>query len=148
VGINATNPDIGAFIERGGKLFMLGGWGEHTLGPGNNVYYYESVVKKLGPEKVKDSVRLFMVPGMDHCLGAEYATAPTVNFEVPVLLKQWKTNGKAPNEIVVTYSAKGKPDRKHLVCAFPQVAQYKGTGGADDPAAWSCMTPKGERVRL
>jgi feruloyl esterase len=146
--INATNPDISAFIDRGGKLFMLGGWAEHTLGPGNNVHYYESVVKKLGPEKVKDSVRLFMVPGMDHCLGAEYATAPTVNFDVPALLKQWKATGKAPDEIVVTFSEKGKTDRKRLVCAFPQVAQYKGMGSADDPASWFCTTPNGARVRL
>ena len=105
-------------------------------------------MKALGPDKVKDSVRLFMVPGMDHCLGAEYPTAPTVNFDVPALLKQWKTTGKAPDQIAVTFSEKGRADRQRLVCAFPQVAQYKGTGSVDDPVNFVCTTPKGERVRL
>lgn len=146
--INETNPDISAFIDRGGKLFMMGGWGEHTLGPGNNVYYYESVVQKLGVERVKDSVRLFMVPAMDHCLGAEYPTAPTVDFDVPAALKEWKSSGKAPDQVVVTISEKGKPPRKRLVCAFPRVAQYKGTGDANDPASFACKAPEGARVRF
>ena len=67
--INQLEADISPFIDNGGKLLMVGGWNDHTLGPGNNVDYYDSIVKKLGPEKIKDSVRLFMVPGMDHCFG-------------------------------------------------------------------------------
>jgi len=146
--INGLDSDISRFIDRGGKLFMMGGWGEHTLGPGNNVYYYESIVQKLGAEKTKDSVRLFMVPAMDHCLGAEYATAPTVNFDVPSALKQWKATGKAPDQLVVTMSEKGKPDRRRLVCAFPQVASHKGTGDPTDPGNFVCKSPQGKRVRL
>jgi feruloyl esterase len=143
--INATNPDISTFIGRGGKLLLMGGWNDHTLGPGNNVHYYESVVAKLGGRTVKDSVRLFMVPGMDHCLGdsygpdAQYPTNYSVNFDPVGLLKQWKTTGQAPDHIVVT--TKGKEERKRLVCAYPRVAGYKGTGSTDDPANFSCKMP-------
>jgi feruloyl esterase len=138
--INATNPAIGAFVDRGGKLFLLGGWSDHTLGPGNNVHYYESVVAALGAAKTKDSVRLFMVPGMDHCLGADYPTAPTVKFDPIALLKQWKATGTAPDQIVVTFAEKGKTDRRFLVCAYPSVAAYNGTGSVDEPANFSCRT--------
>jgi feruloyl esterase len=143
--INATNADISKFIARGGKLLLMGGWNDHTLGPGNNVHYYESVVAKLGAGKVRDSVRLFMVPGMDHCLGdaygpnAQYPTDYAVSFDAIAFLKQWKSTGKAPEQIVVT--TKGKEERKRLVCAYPKVSSYKGSGGTDDPANFSCKAP-------
>ena len=136
--INANNPDVSKFIARGGKLMIIGGWNDHTLGPGSNVDYYESVVKKVGAKAARDGVRLFMVPGMDHCLGESYPTAPTVNFDVVGALKQWKTTGKAPDQIVVSESGNGKPDRKRLVCAYPQISQYKGSGATDDPANFVC----------
>ncbi|HVZ20957.1 MAG TPA: tannase/feruloyl esterase family alpha/beta hydrolase [Vicinamibacterales bacterium] len=143
--INATNPDISKFIDRGGKLLLMGGWNDHTLGPGNNVHYYESVVAKLGERKVRNSVRLFMVPGMDHCLGdaygptAEYPTDYKVDFDPIAAMKQWKATGKAPDQIVVTTT--GKDVRKRLVCAYPKVSQYKGTGSTSDPANFSCRMP-------
>jgi len=138
--INANNPDVGKFIARGGKLMIIGGWNDHTLGPGSNVDYYESVVKKVGAKAARDGVRLFMVPGMDHCIGESYPTAPTVKFDVVGALKQWKTSGKAPDQIIVSESGNGKPDRKRLVCAYPQISQYKGSGSTDDPANFACKS--------
>ena len=136
--INANNPDIDKFIARDGKLMLIGGWNDHTLGPGSNVDYYESVVKRVGARTARDSVRLFMVPGMDHCLGERYPTAPTVNFDVVGALKQWRATGKAPDQIVVAESGNGMPDRKRLVCAYPQISHYKGSGSTGDPANFEC----------
>ena len=144
--INATNPDVGRFIDRGGRLLLMGGWNDHTLGPGNNVHYYETVVAKLGARKVRNSVRLFMVPGMDHCFGdtygptAQYPTIYSVFFDPIDSLKRWKTTGKAPDQIIVTTRA-GQEERKRLVCAYPRLASYKGTGATDDPANFTCRTP-------
>ena len=139
--MNATNPDISRFIDRGGKLLLVGGWAEHTLAPGNNVDYYQSVVRTLGADKVRDSVRLFMVPGMDHCFGEEYEHADTYTFDTVAFLKAWKASGQAPDRIVVTHAGKGEPEQKQLVCAYPQVASYKGSGPIDDPANFSCTMP-------
>jgi feruloyl esterase len=136
--MNATNPDISRFIDRGGKLLLVGGWAEHTLAPGNNVDYYESIVKALGPDKIRDSVRLFMVPGMDHCFEEVYETADTYRFDTVGFLKAWKAAGKAPDSIIVTHAAKGEAEQRQLVCAFPQVATYNGSGPTDDPASFSC----------
>jgi feruloyl esterase len=141
--INATNPDIREFVGRGGKLLLVGGWNEHTLGPGNNVDYYESVVEKMG-KKARDSVRLFMVPGMDHCFGVTYPTADTFDLDVVSLLKEWRTTGKAPDRVIVTQTPMGEPARKRLVCAYPQLAIYKGSGSIDDPANFACKMPVDE----
>ncbi|PWT82866.1 MAG: hypothetical protein C5B57_07980 [Blastocatellia bacterium] len=138
--INATNPDIGPFAARGGKLLLVGGWND-DLGPGNNVTYYESVKKTLGEAKVRDSVRLFMVPGMHHCFGLKYPSTYTVDFDVVGALKQWKMSDHAPDQIIVTTTREGQPARRRLVCAYPRISSYKGTGNTDDPANFTCGLP-------
>jgi hypothetical protein len=144
--INATNPDISRFIDRGGKLLLMGGWNDHTLGPGNNAHFYETIVATLGEKKIKDSVRLFMVPGMDHCLGdaygpkAEWPTVYSVDFDPIAAMKQWKATGKAPDTIIVTTKGEAA-ERKRLVCAYPRISSYRGRGDIDDPASFVCRNP-------
>src|SRR5215471_15914340 len=64
--LNAINPDLSRFVRHGGKLMLIGGWNDTAIAPSTNYDYFNSVVAKMGP-KAKDSVRLFMVPGMGHC---------------------------------------------------------------------------------
>ncbi len=138
--MNATDPNIAPFIDRGGKLIMMGGWND-DLGPGNNVNYYESVVRTIGAAKARNGIRLFMVPGMAHCLAADFPTIYRVDFDLPGAAKQWKQTGNAPDDIVVTTTRKGEPAQKRRVCAYPKVSQYKGKGDAGDPANFVCKTP-------
>jgi feruloyl esterase len=138
--IDATKGDIGPFIARGGKLLLVGGWNDHTLAPGSFVDYYQMIVKALGPEKIEDSVRLFMVPGMDHCFSANYT--PRHDADLNAVLREWKSTGKAPDTLVVTrFTADGKEERKRVVCAYPQVAQYLGQGDISDPGSFRCVMP-------
>ena len=139
--INANNPDLSGFIARGGKLLLIGGWGD-DLSPNSFIDYYESVVSKMGERRIHDSVMLFMVPAMGHCLGDDYDYAPTTNFDAVGFIRRWKTTGRAPRQIVVTQGAKGEPARERLVCAYPNVARYKGTGNTEDPSNFSCQVPR------
>jgi feruloyl esterase len=139
--IQATKADIRPFVDRGGKLLLIGGWADHTLAPGSFVDYYEAVVKAVGRDKARNSVRLFMVPGMDHCLDNPIYGA-IHDLDVMEILRRWKSSGTAPDTLHITVR---KPDlsveRTRFVCAYPQVAQYKGQGSASDPASFSCRTP-------
>ncbi len=138
--INATNPDIAPFIDRGGKLIMMGGWND-DLGPGNNVDYYESVVRTVGAAKARRGIRLFMVPGMHHCLGVTYPSTYRVDFDLPAAAKQWKETGTAPDHIVVTTTTPGETPRRRLVCAYPTVSRYTGKGDTSDPKNFACQRP-------
>jgi len=139
--IQATAADIRPFIDRGGKLLLIGGWADHTLAPGSFVDYYEAVVKAVGRDKAKSSVRLFMVPGMDHCLDNPIYGA-IHDLDVAAILRRWKAGGAAPDTLQLTVrTPAGAMERTRFVCAYPQVAQYKGRGNVNDPASFSCRTP-------
>ena len=45
-------------------------WSDPGISPMNTVQYYENVVRAMGgASKITNSIRLFMVPGMNHCRG-------------------------------------------------------------------------------
>src|SRR5262249_21687732 len=118
---------------------MYHGWNDQLIAPRNAVNYYTSVTKKLGgAEKISDSFRLFMVPGMGHCSGGE----GTFNFDVMNVVEQWVEQKKAPDQIVAAHMTEGKPDRTRPLCPYPQVAVYNGSGSTDDAANFTCKAPK------
>jgi tannase/feruloyl esterase len=139
--INADNPDIKKFIARGGKLLIVEGWADAAIAPGGAVRYYTEALAKSGNSKaVRDSMRLFMVPGMGHCPGVNGAE----NYDVDgfKILQDWKQSGKAPDRLIATHYKSGKEVGQRLVCAYPRVAVYRGSGAAEDPANFSCKMPK------
>ncbi|MGH9217881.1 MAG: tannase/feruloyl esterase family alpha/beta hydrolase, partial [Vicinamibacterales bacterium] len=69
--IDSTDPNLSAFVARRGKLLLWHGWTDGLIPAQNTIDYYEKVLATIGAERVKDSVRLFMAPGVDHCSGGE-----------------------------------------------------------------------------
>jgi feruloyl esterase len=134
--VNAVDPDLGKFFARGGKLLLVDGWSDTAVPPKVAINYYNAVVKKLGAKKVKESMRFFMVPGMGHGPGTN--GAENFNLNALGLIEQWKEGGKAPDELIVSHYKDGVEVGKRLVCQYPQIAIYKGSGNPDDPASYSC----------
>jgi feruloyl esterase len=135
--LNATDPNLKAFVGHGGKLLMYHGWNDQLIAPLNSVDYYKSVVAKLGAGKTTDSLRLFMVPGMAHCQGGDGTNA----FDMVSALDQWVESGKAPDQIAAAHVTNGVADRTRPLCSYPQVAAYKGSGNTDDAANFVCKLP-------
>ncbi len=94
-------------------------------------YYGEIQAQTSG---AKDAVRLFMVPGMGHCGGGTGVNT----FDMVTPLDQWVTAGNAPTQIPASRVRNGVSDRTRPLCAYPQIAIYKGTGSLDDAANFSC----------
>lgn len=135
---DALNPDLRAYLSRGGKIIQYHGWSDPQISPRSSVEYYNSVVEKLGGmANVAGSYRLFMVPGMAHCGGGE----ATSTFDMLTALEQWVEAKKAPDSIPASRIREGKVDRTRPLCPYPQVAKYKGTGGIDDAANFTCTRP-------
>ncbi len=131
--INATNPDLKRFTAHGGKMILYHGWTDTNITPQATVEYYEKVTAQMGAAAAQ-SVRLFMVPGMNHCGGGE---GPNV-FRMTSALEQWVEEGKAPEQVLASHLSGGKVDRTRPLCPYPKTAHYQGTGDPNDAANFVC----------
>jgi feruloyl esterase len=132
--INATDPNLKPFFARGGKLLQYHGWNDQLIPPLNSVNYYINVVETVGAETTKDSYRLFMIPGMNHCQGGD---GPNT-FDKVKPLEDWVEKGQPPDHIIASHSTNGTVDRTRPLCVYPKVATYKGNGSTDDAANFFC----------
>ena len=149
--LNATDPDLSRFAARGGKLILYHGWNDPAISPLNTIDYYRSVAKTVGAEKATAFLRLYMIPGMQHCLGGPGATsfgqlgtttAKGSKHGLYTALEEWVEKDNAPSGIVATKfigDNPGKPAQMtRPICAYPEIPKYKGTGDTNDDSNFSC----------
>ena len=135
--VDSVNPDLGKFKSSGGKLLITHGWSDTGITPETSIWYYENVLKKMGPNQ-SDWLRLFMAPGMGHCGGG-----PGVNsFDSIGTLEKWVEKGIAPETMMGVGQGMTRP-----LCPYPQAAEYKGTGDLKDASNWSCKAPPATSTR-
>jgi feruloyl esterase len=144
---NSMDPDLSAFVRGGGKLITYHGTTDGLIPYGNSVNYHDSVVEKLGERTADGSVKLYVVPGMDHCSGGEGAFA--VDWLTP--LERWVERGEEPGVLPATHvvlpgppgapPTSGQPFTRP-VCPYPQVPTYRGSGDVNDAASFECAAPR------
>ncbi|KAH8107495.1 tannase and feruloyl esterase [Phellopilus nigrolimitatus] len=148
--ISTFNGDFSAFRARGGKLISYHGRSDQANPSGNSKSFYNLAARTLGlhTEALDLFYRLFLIPGMGHCLGGVGA----VNFgqlaqalpqeakepkeqssksQVPLLeadnvllaLVEWVEHGHAPDTITGV-SKDGKSSRVH--CRYPHKSIWDG----------------------
>lgn len=131
--LNAKDPDLSAFRARGGKLLIYSGWSESAIPPLATINHYESVVAH--DPTAADDVRLFMMPGVEHCFGGPGPSY--VNFLTEI--DNWAETGMAPDEITAYWlDENAQPAGARPVCAYPRVAKYDGKGNPKDPSSFEC----------
>jgi feruloyl esterase len=111
-----------------------------------------------GEEKTKDFFRLFMVPDCGMCPAMFPGT-----FDALGAVRKWVEEGIAPDQIKTTYFDQSAQFRERAgmqdagiedgagsvggilktrpVCAYPEVAIYKGSGDINDAANYKCGEP-------
>ena len=136
--IDSTDPNLSAFVARRGKLLLWHGWTDGLIPAQNTIDYYEKVLATMGAERVKDSVRLFMAPGVDHCSGGE----GTFQIDALEAIDAWVESGKAPEQLVASRPLAGGARRTRPLCPYPQVARYRGQGSTDEASNFACEPPR------
>ena len=130
--LNATDPNLGAFKARGGKLVVWHGWSDPALSALATTKYYEQVQSL--DKSATDYARLFMLPGVAHCAGG--AGPDRVDWNS--VIDNWVELGTAPDRVIASKMAGGKATRTRPLCAYPLRAIYKGSGSIDEEANFTC----------
>ena len=146
--LDSTQADLSAFSARGGKLVVIVGTDDTIAPSGEQQNYYQSVIDKMGRNKVDAFARLYVLPQTGHGLtgrsaavdGDGKAITPT---EIPSrvdrfsLLTQWVEQGKAP---AMAVDVSGQNATRPM-CSYPQYPQYH-SGDVSVAASYTCTQPK------
>jgi feruloyl esterase len=157
---DATNPDLGAFRDSGGKLILWHGLADPHIAPATTVAYYRALQEVMGPEAVADFARLYLLPGVGHCGGGR----GPAELDLLTAMMTWVESGVAPHRIETatkteTASSRfGQPDgvedrgnrppqralgvpplpaMTRPVFPWPLTAAFTGAGDVNDTASWA-----------
>ncbi|MGZ3197931.1 MAG: tannase/feruloyl esterase family alpha/beta hydrolase [Croceibacterium sp.] len=138
--LDLTPTGLGPFFARGGKLLMSHGWTDGLIPANNSVEFYTALTGALPAVRARNQLRLFMVPGMDHCGGGEGAST----FDTLGTIDSWASSGKAPERIVATRTPSPNPNAPKLppisrpLCPYPLIAKYQGAGDVNSEKSFVC----------
>jgi feruloyl esterase len=131
-----TKTDLRTYVARGGKLLLWHGWIDGLIPARSTVEYYEAVHAASG-RAAANAVKLFMLPGVDHCGGGEGAGV----FDALQAIDAWVDRAQVPERIIAQRPLPGGAPRTRPLCAYPMVARYRGTGSTDDEGNFECARP-------
>ncbi|MGP0072845.1 MAG: tannase/feruloyl esterase family alpha/beta hydrolase [Bryobacteraceae bacterium] len=131
---DTTWTNLGTFSARGGKLLFYHGMSDQAFSAMDTLDYYQRMAKANGGmDKVQSWSRMFLVPGMYHCRGGEFALD---NFDLLTAVVNWVEKGAAPDSVVAT--GKAFPGRSRPLCAYPKYAHYTGQGDPENASNFEC----------
>jgi len=101
--LDANDPDLNAFAQRGGKLLLYSGASDPAVPHPDIMKYYNRVAEACGGyEKTRDFCRFFLMPGMAHCgegNGASDAWGDQKGMSMLRTLRRWREDGIVPETL-------------------------------------------------
>jgi len=143
-----NSRDIGAFINRGGKLIFYHGLSDSgPPWPYTQKYFHDVMTQNGGMAGASKFMKLYLVPNMGHCSG----NMATDSFDMLTPMVNWIENGVAPEEIVATgnrfmpmplagpYAGLGSATRSRPLCPYPKTLHYNGSGDVAQASSYACQ---------
>ncbi len=132
--ISARSNDMSAFRRRNGKMIVVQGVSDPVFSINDTLAWWREV-DQSNDGQAAQFVRVFPVPGMNHCSGGD----ATDQFDVLTPLMLWVEHANAPDRIVATSSTMSShPNRSRPLCPYPSVARYKGNGDPESAQSFRC----------
>ena len=132
--VEPASVNLSTFSLKGGKLIFFHGDSDPWFSALDTLDYYKSLAAANGgSDRVAQWSRMFLVPGMAHCGGG-----PSLDhFDMLSAVVNWVEKDAPPDFIVST--GKAYPGRSRPLCAYPQHAQYIGSGDPQDARNFRCQ---------
>jgi feruloyl esterase len=145
--LDSTDPNLTAFYKRGGKMIVTIGTDDTLASPGAQLDYYQSVLDKMGRERVDAFARFYVLPQTGHGLSGRSSgtngdgkTVP--QFEIPnrfdrtALITAWVERNEAPAKtLIVTGNGRSMP-----MCSYPNYPRYK-SGPPESAESYESAAP-------
>jgi feruloyl esterase len=142
---DATNPDLSAFSARGGKLISAIGAQDTLASPGAQLDYYQSVLDRMGREKVDAFARFYVLPQGNHGMAATTAAIDGAGKEIPAvrlpttwnrfaMLVDWVERNTPPAKSVTMTGG----DQTMLLCSYPLYPRYT-SGPPLQASSYACV---------
>jgi hypothetical protein len=143
---NPTN--LSAVKNRGAKMLVYHGSSDPIFSSDDTTSWYEGLRSANGGD-ASNFARFFRVAGMNHCSGGP----ATDQFDMLTPLVNWVEKGQAPDSVQASARGPGNaggantdvpsnwsPSRTRPLCAYPNIAVYKGSGSVEDAANFTCQS--------
>jgi hypothetical protein len=144
-----TPPDptnLSSLHKRGAKVLVYHGVADPIFSIDDTTRWWRGVNRESGG-RAEDFVRVFPVPGMNHCAGGP--ATDQADFITPLV--NWVERGKEPDRIVARARGPGNaggvnvevpvdwaPDRTRPLCPYPSVARYVH-GSVEIASSFFCL---------
>jgi hypothetical protein len=126
---DADSTFLQTFADHG-KMIVYNGLSDQGMASVVLSAWYDEILK-VNSSAIRDSIRLFFIPGMCHCGGGK----STDQFNMFDAIIDWVEKGNAPDRIIAT--GKAYPGVSRPLCPYPLVARYKG-GGENNADSFIC----------
>jgi Tannase and feruloyl esterase len=136
---DATNPDLRAFRNAGGKLIIWHGLADPAISPIGTIAYYQAVQDHMGGlAATQRFARLFMLPGVSHCGGGQGPSS----FDALTAIVTWVEQGIAPDSLLTTETpTTANPVQSLPAYPYPLMPTYNGTGSVDVASSYHAAPP-------
>ena len=162
--VDIPAPDFSRFQESGGKLIIYNGFHDFPCRAKSAEDFYAEALESNGADALQEYLRMYLVPGMVHCIGGPGAWAA----DYIEAIVDWVENDQAPDRIIAEHAGnisfmegqaliagetvnwgnaileatEGREDRRPFtrpLCPYPSYAKYTGTGDTNDAANFDCV---------
>ena len=142
---DATDPDLSRFQARGGKLILKGNGADYQRSVLQEVDYYQSVVARMGQDRVDQFMRFYVTPGVNHPGNGVMSDGKAVPAKLDMLgvLDAWVDAGKTPDTLVQVSQEEKAPFKtiaSRPMCRYPLWPRYDGHGDAKEAASFTCAS--------
>lgn len=134
---DATDPDLSAFRDRGGRMIILQPSADNAVGTPMIAEYYGLVVAEMGQRATDETLRLYIGHGGGHNVTG------SSQVDTLTLLENWVEKGQALPDVVTAYdvdTATLKRLRSMPACGYPSFAKYKSTRDPNSAESFTCET--------
>lgn len=136
--MDADPVDTDGFRRHGGKLLIYHGTSDPVFSVFDTIDYFKRF-QQHDPNDSENTARLFLVPGMNHCSGGDYALD---SFDSLQAMVEWVEDGVAPDHLVAEagrHSGGRLPaSMTRPLCAYPETPHYAGSGDSGNAANFVC----------